>query len=286
MRTAMVISPHADDAAAFCGATIAKFAAQGWKVVMVRVTDDRRDSMGLTIEETIKRNTSEMRKGAEHLGISEIVELGYETDCLADVQLVKLRERMVYMLRKYRPYAVFSFDPFGLYENNMDHIRVAQAMDEAFWVACFDLHHPEHFKEGLKPFSVCERWYFARELQHPNHYEDVTEIMPKKVEALLEHKTAMMNLLNQYKLQLETWGKKVDLVEHSMKVDMKFLMTLYLTEQGKAVAKNGKMEEGKMAEVYRLVRFGDLEELFQMAGQLLPGAEEPPKRYSLDIYKK
>ena len=286
MRTAMVISPHADDAAAFCGATLAKFAGQGWKIVMVRVTDDRRDSVGLTIEETVKRSTREMRKSAGHIGISEIVELGYETDSLADVSLVKLRGCMVYMLRKYRPYAVFSFDPFGLYENNMDHIRVAQAVDEAFWVSCFDLHHPEHFQEGLKPFSVCERWYFARELQHPNHYEDVTDVVQKKVDALLCHQTAMLNLLNQYKLQLETWGKKVGIVEHSMNVDMKFLMTLYITEQAKAVAKNGKMAEGKMGEVYRLVRFGDLEELFQNAGELLPGAEEPPKRNSLDIYKK
>ena len=28
MRTAMMISPHADDAAAFCGGTLAKFAAE------------------------------------------------------------------------------------------------------------------------------------------------------------------------------------------------------------------------------------------------------------------
>ena len=38
---AMVISPHADDAAAFCGATLAKFATQEWNVVLVRMTDDR-----------------------------------------------------------------------------------------------------------------------------------------------------------------------------------------------------------------------------------------------------
>jgi len=40
-HTLMVISPHGDDAAAFCGGTVAKHAAMGWKVVMVVVTDDR-----------------------------------------------------------------------------------------------------------------------------------------------------------------------------------------------------------------------------------------------------
>jgi len=286
MRTAMVISPHADDLAAFCGGTIAKFAAQGWKIVMVRVTDDRKDSVGLTVPETIRRNTEEMRLGANYVGVSEIVELGFETDCLADVSLVKLRERMVYCFRKYRPYAVFSFDPFAPYEGNLDHLRTAQAVEEAYWVATFDLHHPEHFKEGLKPFSVCERWYFARELQNPNQVEDVTEFIPKKIEALLAHQTAMKNLLNQYRLQLETWGKKAQLVEHSMKVDMRFLISVYLTEQAKAVAKAHHLPEGTMAEPFRLVRFGDLEELFQLSGEPIPGAEPAVVRPTLDIYKK
>jgi len=286
MRTAMVISPHADDAAAFCGATLAKFASQGWRIIMVRVTDDRKDSVGLTIEETIKRNTEEMHKGAKHLGVSEIVELGFETDCLADVPFTKIRERIVYNIRKFKPYAVFSFDPFDRYENNLDHIRVAQAVDEAYWVSTFDLHYPEHFKQGLSPFSVCERWYFGRNLIEPNHFEDVTEFIQKKIDALLCHQTAMKNLLNQYRLQLQTWGRTVPLIEHSFHKDMTFLLTVYLTEQAKAVAKSARMPEGKMAEAFRLVRFGDLEELFQLSSEPIPGAEPPVKRENLDVYKK
>ena len=87
MKTAMVISPHADDAAAFCGATLAKFVDEGWKVILVRVTDDRKDSLGLSIEETIQKNAAELRESARILGIQEIVELGFETDMLADIPL-------------------------------------------------------------------------------------------------------------------------------------------------------------------------------------------------------
>src|SRR5512143_1986087 len=105
MPTAMVISPHADDAAAFCGATLAKFAEQGWNILLVRVTDDRKDSVGLTIEETIARNTEELHQAAAILGIREIVELGFETDVLADIPLGVLRERIVYLIRKHKPYA-------------------------------------------------------------------------------------------------------------------------------------------------------------------------------------
>ena len=60
MPTALMISPHADDAAAFCRGTLAKFAAEGWRVIVARVTDDAKDSVGLTIEETKRRNAAEL----------------------------------------------------------------------------------------------------------------------------------------------------------------------------------------------------------------------------------
>jgi LmbE family N-acetylglucosaminyl deacetylase len=103
MHTAMIISPHADDAAAFCGATLAKFASQGWRLILVRVTDDCKDSVGLTMEEAKKRNAGQLREAAGHMGVSEIVELGYVTDCLADVPLVGLREKIVYLFQNHLP---------------------------------------------------------------------------------------------------------------------------------------------------------------------------------------
>jgi len=284
MSTMMVISPHADDAAAFCGATLAKFADQGWRVILVRVTDDAKDSVGLTLEETKRRNTAELHRAARILGISEVVELGYETDCLADVSEVALRERIVYLFRKYRPYAVFTFDPFGLYEGNMDHIRVAQAVEEAFWVSCFDLHHPEHFDQGLEPFSVCERWYFGRHLPEANHAEDISEYMDRKIEALCAHRTMMRNTMNQYRLQLQTWGRRMDWLESSMEGDMRPLLALFLQEQANGVAEAFGLGPGRMGEAFRLVRFGDLEELFQQMSESLPGVEEPVQRESLGIH--
>ena len=285
-HTLMVISPHGDDAAAFCGGTVAKHAALGWKVVMVVVTDDRKDSVGLTVDETLKRNQEETKAGAKHLGVSELVFLDFETDTLGDVPIGKLRERFVYLFRKYQPFAVMGFDPYDRYEGNLDHLRIAQATEEAYWVSCFDLHYPEHFQEGLKPFSVCERWYFGRNLAEPNQIEDVTDHIQARVEALLCHKTAMRNLLNQYKLQLETWGKRVQLIEFSLNTDMRPLLEGFIKESTKAEAQKHKLPDGCMAESYRLVRFGALESLFQMMAEPMPGKAEPPKRSSLDAQEK
>jgi LmbE family N-acetylglucosaminyl deacetylase len=262
MKTAMMIAPHADDAAAFCGATLAKLSAHGWHVILVRVTDDQKDSIGFSVEETIKINTKEMHDAVQILGIQEIVELGFVTDSLADVPLGTLRERFVYLFRKHKPYAVFTFDPFGLYEGNQDHTRVALAVEEAFWVSCFDKHYPEHFIEVLEPFSVCERWYFARQLPEINHFEDVTETMEKKVAALCAHREMMKNTINQTRLQLKTFGKRMSMLDEAMDGDMSALLGMVMQNEGRAMAAKAGWEDGKFAEAFRKSRFGDMEDLF------------------------
>ena len=264
MSVAMVVSPHADDAAAFCGGTLAKLGDAGWRVVLVRVTDDRTDSLGLGVDETIRRNTDELHQAARLLGVAEIVELGFASDTLADVPLGVLRERLVYLLRRHRPHTVFSFDAYGLYEANQDHVRVAQAVDEALWVACFDKHHPEHFAEGLAPFSVCERWYFARRLRDTTHYEEVSATIDRKIDALCAHREMMRNTVNQYLLQLQTWGRRAAWLEAARDGDLRPALSMFLHEQAKAhAAAAGWDADVYRAEPFRRERFGDLDALFE-----------------------
>jgi len=258
MRTAMVISPHADDATLFCGATLAKLADQGWRVVLVRVTNDSKDSVGLTKEETIRRNTAGLHEAAATLGVAEIVELGYENDTMGDVSEVALRERIVYQFRKYRPYVVFTFDPFGLYETNMDHIRTAQAVEEAFWVGRFDQNHPEHFDEGLAPVAICEQWYFARRLPEQNHAEDVTGYLEKKIDAACAHEPMINHIRNQCRMLLEAWGGPVPDAVSVLDGDSRPLLAGFLHQQAAAVAEAAGLGEGQFAEAFRRVRFGDL----------------------------
>lgn len=286
MHTALIISPHADDAAAFCGGLMARWAAEGWRVILVRVTDDAKDSVGVGSEaETIARNRAELETAAQFLGCHEVVNLDFPTDRLADVPLGNLRERMVYLFRKFRPYAVVSFDPFAPNEGNMDHIRVAQAVEEAYWVSAFDLHYPEHLDEGLKVFCVCERWYFARHPRDVNYYVDITAHSEAKVIALAAHKTMMRNILQQSRLQLETWGKRVALLDDAFAGDgaaLQGLLEMVVQEKGLACAEDAGFERGRLAEAYRLVRFGDQEGLFQQLAENLPDAPLPPRRPGLD----
>jgi len=282
MHTAMVMSPHADDVAAFCGGTIAKFADQGWKVVIVRITDDAKDSVNLSEKETVMRNAAEFRDAAKVLGVAETVDLGFPTDELIDVPFVKLRERLVYCLRKYRPYAVFSFDPLVV-DGNTDHTRVALAVEDAYWLACFDLHHPKHFAEGLSPFSVCERWYFGDEVAKPNYVEDITDTIERKIQALCSHRTMMKNLVNQYRLKLQTWGRRSPIMEQAFDGEIEPLLSQVLRFQSNAVAQKHSLGDEVFAEEFRVQRFDDLEAFFQKHTEKIQDAPESPFRKGLDL---
>ena len=274
-RLILAVIPHADDAAFMCGGTLAKFADEGWRVIIARVTNDDKDSVRLpTREETERVNTSQFQAAARILGASETVELGFCTDVLADTPLTQIRERIIYLYRKYRPFAVMSFDPFAPFEPNQDHVRVAQAVEEAYWVSNFHLHHPEHLEEGLAPHAVCERWYYARTAFHANHVEDITDTMERKIDALCAHDEMIRNTLHQLQLQLRTWGRRVPRIDKAIAGDFKPLLAELVRADALSTAKEFGLPEGRMAEVFRVNRFGAYEGLVQAESVALPGESE------------
>ncbi len=256
-RTVLVFAPHADDGSIFAGGTLALLADAGWRVVVVRVTNDALDSVGVPRDETIRLNTSQMHEAMAHLGVTEFVELGYETDVLGDVSEVELRERVIRLYREYRPYAVFSFDPFGMFhENNQDHFKVAYAVDEAFWTAMFDKHHPEHFDDGLEPHAVFERWYFARRLVEVTTAVDISSVLERKVAAVAGHELCMRNMVHQILLQARTGGLELPAVERALDGPLEPLIG-HLVRSGSAAT--GERHGLGFAEEFRVVRFGGLQ---------------------------
>jgi hypothetical protein len=72
-------------------------------------------------------------------------------------------------------------------------------------------------------------------------------------------------------------------LEASMEGDLGPLLALVLQEQANAVAERFNLGPGRMGEAFRLVRFGDLEELFQAMSEPPAGKEAPPRREGLDL---
>ena len=207
-KVLVVIVAHADDPAIFAGGVLALFVQAGWRVRALRVTDDRWDSVGLDEAETIARNAAEFRDAARVLGVAGVEDLAWQTDVLGDASRVALRERLIHAIRRLKPYALMGFDPDSvLYEDNLDHKVLAEAMDEAFWTAMFDKHHPEHFTEGLAPHGCVERWYFGRSVAAVTHVFDTSDVIETQMQAVGCHATPIANMAAQYALQAATAGR-------------------------------------------------------------------------------
>jgi LmbE family N-acetylglucosaminyl deacetylase len=268
-RTVLVVVAHADDVALFIGGTVAAWSDAGWRVVAVRVTDDRWDSVGSDEAATIAANRAEFQRAAAVLGVAEIVELGYPTDTLGDVPSVELRERIIRQVRTHRPYALVSFDPYSMYgEDNLDHIAVARAVDESFWTSQFDLHHPEHFADGLAPHGCFERWYFGRRVMDVTDVVDTTATLDRKVAAGCCHGTMMLNFLNQLRLQAATGGWALPAIEEALAAgSVDDVLPRLLRASGEAL---GARYGVGAAEEFRVVTFGGMHGLLDALGEPLP----------------
>ena len=265
-RTILLVVAHADDPALFLGGTVLRWADAGWRVVCVRVTDDRWDSVGLSVDETIARNAEQFRKAAAILGIAEIVELDYPTDVLGDASEVALRERIIRLVRTHRPYALVSFDPYARPgEDNQDHVKVAQAVDEAFWTSQFPLHHPEHLAAGLEVHGCFERWYFGRSVVEVSDVVDISGVLDRKIEAALAHEVMLRNFVNQLRLQARTGGWSVEMLDAiSAGGDLRAFVEMLLRGGARQVGQRHGLEA---AEEFRVVRFGGLEGLLARFGE-------------------
>ena len=267
-RTVLVVVAHADDVALFIGGTVAAWSDAGYRVVVVRVTDDRWDSVGLSEDETITANASEFRKACDILGVAQVVELGEPTDVLADVSEVRLREMIIRQIRVHRPYALVTFDPYAMYgEDNQDHHKVAAATDEAFWTAQFDKHHPEHLAEGLRPHGCFERWYFGRSVQRVTDVIDIAATLNRKIAAACAHATMMRNFMNQLQMQARTGGWQIDAVDQALATDDVEPLLAQMVRAGSAQV--GARHGLDVAEEFRLVRFGGLQPLLDSLGKRL-----------------
>jgi LmbE family N-acetylglucosaminyl deacetylase len=267
-RTLLAVLSHADDFAIFAGGTLARFSDEGWRVVGARATDDRWDSVGLSESETIAANAAELAEAARILGMAEIVELGYPTDTLGDVSELELRERVIRLIREHRPYALLTFDPYSMFaEDNQDHVRLAQAVDEAFWTAQFDKHHPDQIAAGMEPHGVFERWYVGRRVVEVTDVVDIAATLDRKVEAVCAHETPMRNFANQLRLQARTGGYSLPVTDQVLAGGEVRLVVEPLLRAAASAA--GSRHGLEAAEEFRVVRFGGLVDWLEQNGRAL-----------------
>jgi LmbE family N-acetylglucosaminyl deacetylase len=194
-RRIAVMMAHPDDAEFSCGASVAKWAAEGSHVTFVLITngDKGSDDRSISTPELAALREIEQAEAAKILGVADLVFMGQE-DCML-VPTIELRRELVRVIRRIKPDVVVCSDPgvfFGgsNYINHPDHRAGAIAVLEAIFPAARNHRiFPELLDEGLEPHRVDEVYIAAWE--NGDFVVDVTDYMDKKIDALRAHKSQM-----------------------------------------------------------------------------------------------
>jgi LmbE family N-acetylglucosaminyl deacetylase len=187
-KPVLVICPHPDDAEFGCAGTIAQWAAEGRPVYYLICTNGDKGSSDpdMTSEQLAATRRQEQLNAAAVLGVKHVDFLAYPDGGLEDTS--EFRGKLVFYIRKYRPFTVATSDPYRRYMWHRDHrITGRVVMDAVFPYARDRLSYPEQIVAGLRTHKVKEVYFWAAE--PPNHYVDISSMMDTKLNAVLCHKS-------------------------------------------------------------------------------------------------
>ena len=173
-----VIQPHVDDATLFAGGAIAKLISEGYTGYLIRVTNDDAAGGG-TDGDRVLNNERDNDKVAKVLGLKKVYNLGYRNHMMDEYNTQGIKGRLIFLFRLLKVDTIFSYDPWGHYEENPDHYVTAQAVEAARWMSG-SVDYPEQL-DVVKPYSVKDRYYFARGPQLVNRIVDISKHIDTKV---------------------------------------------------------------------------------------------------------
>lgn len=197
-----LITPHLDDGPIFAGGTVAKLLSEGYTGYFIRTSNDEKDSFRLSLGETVLANERDTQEFLKTMGLKEAYDLGYRNHRMDDISRVELRARLIFLFRLLKVDTIFSYDPWGHYEENPDHYVTAQAVEAACWMSGGRLDFPEHAAVGLKPHAVSEKYYFARGPQLVNRVVDISSTIGKKMASIRSCHTMIDHMVNDLKTAL------------------------------------------------------------------------------------
>ena len=194
----LIIVPHPDDIEFGAGGSAAVWTDAGAEVIYCLVTDGSAGSndKDVVYSELVERRKREQIEAARHVGVKDIHFLGYADGTLEPS--IALRRDLTRLIRQLRPDRVVFMDPMVVvvedngfyYINHPDH----RAASEAALYAVFPSAEsrpifPELLEEGLEPFHVNELYMMLT--SKPNVAVDITSAMPRKIQALLSHRSQL-----------------------------------------------------------------------------------------------
>src|SRR3954451_1482985 len=182
------VQAHSDDIPLFCSGTVAKLIEEGYEGYLIRVSND--EAAGVTLGHGVAQNEIDNQRVAEQLGCKKVFSFYYRNHRMDDGAIIELRARLIFLFRALRINTVFTMDPYNHYDENPDHIVVGKAVEAACWMSG-SRDYPEHYKAGLQPTRVREKYYYARSPQGHNlvnRIVDVSSYIDTKVRVNMANK--------------------------------------------------------------------------------------------------
>lgn len=223
--TILVVTPHPDDSESSSGGTIAKWCAEGKKVVLVVCTNGDKGTSDRTVkpEDLAATREIETLNAAKAYGLADVVFLRLPDQQLEDND--EFREKIVRQIRIHKPQLLLTIEPNRPYIRHRDHSMTGRVvLDAVFPYARDHGAFPEHLDEGIEPHKVQEVWLFRPE--QPNHHVDVTDYFETRQNALHAHVSQVGERSaerdERSRKRLADTGEKygVELAEQFMRIDI------------------------------------------------------------------
>ena len=187
-KSALLVTPHPDDAEGGCGGTVARWISAGTEVVYVLCTngDKGTGDPEMTSPKLAAIREKEQLEAAQVLGVKEVVFLRHPDGTLEDD--IQLRSEVVRAIRQHRPEVVMCMDPYrSRGHTHRDHRVSGQvAIDAVCTFAGRPMYFAEQIRsESLQPHLAQEIYLWGSE--DPDTYVDISGYVDMKVDTLKKH---------------------------------------------------------------------------------------------------
>jgi LmbE family N-acetylglucosaminyl deacetylase len=204
----LAIGAHPDDVEFGCGGTLAKWAHAGCTVHHLVCTDGSKGTWDADADTAAlaQRREDEQREAARRLAGDHVGSVGFLR--YVDGDLGHTREvvsRVARVIREVRPDVVLGHDPWKRYRLHPDHRNAGLIVCDAV-IAARD---PHFFREHGLPHhrpEVLLMW----EADVPNHVEDITSSVARKIDALEAHESQFESTMKAVdEAELEAFRRRV-----------------------------------------------------------------------------
>ena len=182
------VGPHPDDIELGAGGTVARLKAMGKHVTWIIATDGRYggETPDILPGALIKIREAESRAAAAHLGVDEVVMLGFRESGFYEHS--EMKKAMALALAKAEPDLIFTADHLIPTEVHPDHLNVGKAVSDVL-IHLNNYHYMKDIGGTASKREVAGIAYFTT--HKPNRYVKTTKYFKRQTQALAMHKSQM-----------------------------------------------------------------------------------------------